>query len=109
MKESIKIQILLKTITPFVLVGALVFAPAVAGGLTLVGEINDENQLMTPDGKIYDIADTMEGSELFELTGESVSVTGTVEEEDGVKTITVESHELMDEEQESEEGTVTKE
>ena len=99
----------MKNITHFVLAGLLVIAPVVAGGVTLIGEINDENQLVTPDGKIYDIADTMEGSELFELTGKNVSVTGTVEEEGGVKTITVESHERMDKEQESEEGTGDKE
>ena len=92
----------MKPSTLFVLAGVLVFAPAAAGGVTLIGEINDQNQLVTPDGKIYDIADTMEGSELFELTGEGVSVTGTVEEVEGVKTLTIESHEVMDKEQVSE-------
>ncbi len=60
--------------------------------VTLTGQINEDYQLVTTDGDIYDIADTATGSELAELIGKDVTVTGTVEDVDGAIVITVQSY-----------------
>ncbi len=59
--------------------------------VTIVGEVNDQYQIVTKDGTIYEIADTEMGDEVLKLMGEVVEVTGDVEEEDGVKVIDVKS------------------
>lgn len=59
--------------------------------VTVVGEINDQYQIVTKDGIIYEIADTELGDEVLKLIGSVVEVTGDVIEEDGVKVINVKS------------------
>ena len=68
-----------------------------ADPITIKGKINDDNQLVTEDETIYTIADNDQGSALMELVGEQVIVTGTVEEDDGEKIITVISYEVVTE------------
>jgi hypothetical protein len=43
------------------------------------------------------VADTEKGVEVVDLVGKKVKVTGTIEEEDGKKVITVTSHEIIEE------------
>lgn len=58
--------------------------------VTIVGEVNDQYQIVTKDGTIYEIADTEMGDELLKFVGSVVEVTGEVlEEADGVKIIDV--------------------
>jgi hypothetical protein len=61
--------------------------------VTIVGEVNDQYQIVAKDGTIYEIADTELGNEVLKHIGEVVEVTGDVEEEDGVKVIDVKSFE----------------
>ena len=61
--------------------------------VTIVGEVNDEYQIVAKDGMIYEIADTELGNEILKHIGEVVEVTGDVEEEDGVKVLDVKSFE----------------
>jgi len=61
--------------------------------VTIVGEVNDEYQIIAKDGMIYEIADTELGNEILKHIGEVVEVTGDVEEEDGVKVLDVKSFE----------------
>jgi hypothetical protein len=64
-------------------------APALAGEATLIGEVNDSYQLVV-NGQIYEIADTPKGNEMAEnFISSKVKVTGTVEEKNDIKTITV--------------------
>jgi hypothetical protein len=58
---------------------------------TIVGEVNDQYQIVTKDGTIYEIADTEMGDEVLKFIGSVVEVTGNVMEEDGVKVIDVKS------------------
>lgn len=72
-------------------------APAFAAEMTLIGEVNDNYQLES-DGQVYEIADTPKGNEMAEnFISTKVKVTGTVEEKDNVKTITVVNFEVMPE------------
>ena len=74
-----------------------VAAPAFAAEMTLIGEVNDNYQLES-DGQVYEIADTPKGNEMAEnFISTKVKVTGTVEEKDNVKTITVVNFEVMPE------------
>jgi hypothetical protein len=59
--------------------------------VTIVGEVNDQYQIVAKDGTIYEIADTELGNEVLKHIGEVVEVTGDVEEDDGVKVLDVKS------------------
>ena len=65
--------------------------------VTIVGEVNDQYQIVTKDGTVYEIADTETGDEVLKLIGSVVEVTGQVEEEDGVKIIDVKSFKAKEE------------
>ena len=71
--------------------------PALAGQVTLVGEVNDNYQLVA-NGQIYEIADTPKGNDMAEnYISAKVKVTGMVEEDNDMKTLTVVSFEVMPE------------
>ena len=65
--------------------------------VNIVGEINDEYQIVAKDGTIYEIADTELGNEVLKHIGEVVEVTGDVEEDDGVKVLDVKSFQTKEE------------
>ncbi len=65
--------------------------------VTIVGEVNDQYQIVTKDGTIYEIADTELGDEVLKFVGAVVEVTGDVKEEDGVKVLNVKSFETREE------------
>ena len=65
---------------------------------TIVGEVNDQYQIVTKDGTIYEIADTELGDEVLKFIGAVVEVTGDViDEENGVKVIDVKSFKVKEE------------
>ena len=57
--------------------------------VTIVGTVTDAYQIEAKDGNLYDIGDTEQGQEVSELVGKQVQVKGSVEEEDGVKVISI--------------------
>ena len=64
---------------------------AFAGDITIVGEVNDTQQIVA-DGQIYEVANTPEGDDLVtNYIAVKVKVTGTVEEKEDMKIITVKS------------------
>jgi hypothetical protein len=65
--------------------------------VTIVGEVNDQYQVVAKDGTIYEIADTELGNELLKHIGEVVEVTGDVEVDDGVKVLDVKSFQTKEE------------
>ena len=65
--------------------------------VTIVGEVNDQYQIVTKDGTIYEIADTELGEEVLKFIGAVVEVTGDVIEEDGVKVLDVKSFKAKEE------------
>jgi hypothetical protein len=64
--------------------------------VTLSGEINDSYQVVADDGQTYEVADNEKGNELvLNHIGERVKVSGSVEEEDDVRILTVSSFEIL--------------
>ncbi len=86
MKKGMKIVTVLSILLciMFAAVSALADAPA-----TITGEVTETNEIIADDGTAYIIAPTEKGDELAAMVGETVTVTGTVEEAEGEKTITV--------------------
>ena len=71
---------------------------AVAGeALTLSGTVGEDYQFLVGEDEIYELADTDKGNDLGAMVGKRVEVTGTVEEQDGAKVLTVTSFEVIEE------------
>ena len=65
--------------------------------VTLIGEINDTNQLVA-DGEIYDVADTPEGDDLVKnYISARVKVIGTITDGEELKIIRVMSFQVVGE------------
>jgi hypothetical protein len=79
-----------------VLAVLLITAPAMAN-TTVTGEVGASGEIITEDGTIYIIADSEKGEEVSSMVGEMVTITGTVQEDEGEKTITVESFRVIPE------------
>ena len=87
---------LIKLLT-MVLATALVLSVQVfAAEITIIGTINDINQIVTDAGEIYEIADNDLAGELSRYVGQTVEVTGTLIEDDDVKTILVREYEIIE-------------
>jgi hypothetical protein len=65
--------------------------------VTIEGIISESSQIITDQDEAYDIGDTEKGEELLDMVGTKVKVTGTVEEQDGIKTIHVAAFEVIEE------------
>ena len=77
---------------------ALVSGPALsADEVTIIGTVNDSYQIVTDDDEVYQIGDSEQGDEVIEYVGARVKVTGSVEEEEGVKIITVTAFKVIEE------------
>lgn len=87
---------LIKLLT-MVFATALVLSVQVfAAEITIIGTINDINQIVTDAGEIYEIADNDLAGELSRYVGQTVEVTGTLTEDDDVKTILVREYEIIE-------------
>ena len=76
----------------------IISIPVVAASpVTVVGEINDDYQIVGRDGFIYEIADTEVGNELLKFIGSVAEVKGTVQNEAGLKVMYVISFEILGE------------
>lgn len=70
---------------------ALMAPLAMAGEVTLVGEVNDNFQLYA-DGQLYEVAASPVGDDLVtNYISSKVEVVGTIEEQEDTKIITVKS------------------
>ncbi|NQT56283.1 MAG: hypothetical protein HQ551_08650 [Desulfobacteraceae bacterium] len=65
--------------------------------VVIIGTVNADLQIIADNDQVYEIGDTEKGEELSGLVDEKVKVTGTVEEYDGAKVITVTSYEVIKE------------
>ena len=87
------------------LTGALVLSflfmfagPALSGGdVTIVGTVNEDNQIVDNSGVIYDLADNDMAEAVMEHVGKKIEVKGTVMEEEGAKKITITSYTVLEE------------
>lgn len=88
-KGKIKSVMALFVATIFVVLPLAAWA---ADMVTIEGEVYDNYQIVDGSGQVYEIVDNTQGIELIDnYTGEKVKVTGTVEENDEGKFITVSS------------------
>ena len=70
---------------------------AIGGDVTIVGTVNDENQIVDNAGTVYDVADNEKGEELMEHVGKKIQVKGTVMEDEELKMITITSYTVIGE------------
>lgn len=72
------------------------FYAVAADTVTITGEINDSYQIIDTEGQVYEVADTTQGNELVENhIGEKAKVTGTIEQDQEVKIITVTAFQIV--------------
>ena len=70
---------------------------AMAGSMTVLGTIGDDNTITDESGTVYQIGETEKGDDVVEMSGKKVEVMGTVEEgSDGSKTIMIESYNVVE-------------
>jgi len=69
---------------------------AISGGkVTITGRVNDNYQIVTFDGTIYEVEGNEKGDEIVNLVGKQVKATGTVEQSEGMKIIFITSYEVI--------------
>ena len=71
--------------------------PALSGdAMTITGTINEDGQVITDDGKAYDVVDTEKGDEVVEMVDQKIKATGTVEESEGKIMISITEYEVLE-------------
>jgi hypothetical protein len=71
---------------------------ALSGGdVTIVGTLNEDNQIVDDAGAVYDVAENDMGEEVMEHVGKKLQVKGTVMEEEDAKMITITSYTVLEE------------
>jgi len=66
--------------------------------VTIVGTVNEDNQIVDDKGMVYELAENEMAGKVLENTGKKVEVKGTVMEGEGggMKTITITSFKVME-------------
>ena len=89
-----------RLIANFVMISVVVWlftSPALANKVTLVGEVNDNQEIVT-EGQIYRVGDSAVGDELaLNYISQRVKVVGRIAEDEEGKIIIVESFEVVEE------------
>jgi hypothetical protein len=89
-----------RLIANFVMISIVVWmfaSPALADKVTIVGEVNDNQEIVT-EGQIYRVGDSPVGDELvLNYISQRVKVVGRVVEDEEGKIIIVESFEVVEE------------
>lgn len=76
---------------------AFLTGPVLSGdAITITGTVNDHYQIVTDDGKVYDVGDTEKGDEVTENVDKKVRATGTVEENEGMMIISITEYEIIE-------------
>jgi hypothetical protein len=92
MNRKITTKLLAIVLTIALILSVQVFAAEI----TIIGTINDIYQIVTEEGEIYEVADNDLAGELSKYVGQTVMVTGTLIENDDVKTILVKEYEIIE-------------
>ena len=64
--------------------------------VTIIGEVNEESQIIARDGTLYEIGMTEKGNEVKALISAVIEATGTVVEDAGVKILYIESFKILE-------------
>ena len=93
----IKAKRLIANIVTISIVVWMFAVPALADKVTLIGEVNDNQEIVT-EGQIYRVGDSAVGDDLaLNYISQRVKVVGRIAEDDEGKIINVESFEVLDE------------
>lgn len=65
--------------------------------VTIIGTVNDSYQIVTDDGNIYTVGENEKGDEVISLIAKQVKATGTVDETEERKVITISAYEVIGE------------
>ena len=78
---------------------AFLVAPAICAAeeMEIRGQVSDEGTIVTDEGEEYTIADNDLKEGLMGNTGKTVTVMGAVTEDEGAKTVSVSSYEVIEE------------
>jgi len=69
---------------------------AISGNIkTITGKVNENYQIVTAGGKIYEVEGNEKGDEVVNLVGKQVRATGTVEETEDINIISITSYEVI--------------
>ena len=84
------------SVIAFLMVSMFLSTNVLAERITIKGEVNDNYQIVTEGGQIYEVAGNDKGDEMvLNNVGKIVTITGTIEESDeGEKIITVISYKV---------------
>jgi outer membrane usher protein FimD/PapC len=66
-----------------------------AAEVTITGKISEQG-IVADDGQVYAVAENEKGKEIMEHVDKTVKATGTVEEREGKKVITVTNYEVTE-------------
>lgn len=69
---------------------------ALAGEVTITGEVNGDYQIVADNGDVYDVAEDEKGDDLVANVGKKVEVQGTLMEEEGSKILKVVSFKVVE-------------
>lgn len=90
-----KRTVLMVLMAGIMILGAPLAALA-AEQVTIQGEVNDSYQIVDANGQVYEVADTAQGNALVENhIGEKAKVTGTIEQDQETKIISVTTFEIL--------------
>jgi len=64
--------------------------------VTIIGEVNEESQIIARGGTVYEIGMTEKGNEVKALISAVIEATGTVVEDAGVKILYIESFKILE-------------
>jgi len=97
-RSPVKVSIgrMLSVVLPVFLLFAGVQTLWAAEPVTITGTVNEDSQIVTDDGTVYEVLEGEKGAEVFDKTGKTVRVTGVVEELDGDFLINVLSCEVVE-------------
>lgn len=86
------------SVMAFLMVSMFLSTNVLGEEITIKGEVNDNYQIVTENGQIYEVADTEKGNDVvLQHIGKIVKISGTINESDeGEKIITVISYEVED-------------
>ncbi|UCF83222.1 MAG: hypothetical protein JSV50_18920 [Desulfobacteraceae bacterium] len=64
--------------------------------MTITGSVNTDYEIVSDDGKVYEVVENLKGKEVVELIDRKVRVTGSVTKQGKVKKIRIDAYEVLD-------------
>ena len=62
---------------------------------TIMGTVNENYQIVSTDGTVFEVADNDAGDKVVDFIGQMIRVTGTIEEHENTQIITITNYVLV--------------